>query len=118
MDNEPHTWIGVLFSILEDGRACMQLPKPFLEEFDSLLIPLMKGTGTIPLKTAQRIVGNVGRLSQVVKEARPFTNALYTAHSASAHADRIGPREAGPGLAPCSRFATVARCVHRLISGK
>ena len=26
MDNERHTWIGVLFSISEDGRACMQLP--------------------------------------------------------------------------------------------
>ena len=92
-------------------------PKPFLEELDSLLIPLMNGTGTIPPKTAQRIVGKAGRLSQVVKEARPFTSALYAAYSASAHADRIGPREAGPGLAPCSRFATAARWVHRLISG-
>ena len=63
-------------------------------------------------------MGKVGRVSQIIKEVRPFTGALYATYTAAANQDLIGPRQAPRRQAPCSRFSTAARWLQLLISGE
>ena len=117
-NGQKHVWIGVEFSIREDGAAVMELPKKYLEEVSVLLEPLVAGTGSIPLNEALCTVGKAGRISQIVKEVRPFTGALYAAYTVAVRQDLIGPRQAPKRHAPCARFATAAQWLKLLISGE
>ena len=117
-NDQKHVWIGVEFSIREDGAAVMELPKKYLEEVSVLLDPLVAGTGSIPLNEALCTVGKAGRISQIVKEARPFTGALYAAYTAAVRQDLTGPRQAPKRHTPCAIFTTTAQWLKLLISGE
>ena len=114
---ERHIWIGVEFHLRKDGTAIVEIPGQYLRDLSLLLKPLEIGTGSIPLSEALCTVGKVGRVSQVINEARPFTGALYAAYTAAVLSDKEGPRQAPIHHAPCSRFATVATWLRLLISG-
>ena len=58
-----------------------------------------------------------GRISQVVKEARPFTGALYATYTTAEHANRAGPRESKKGHTQCWRFKTAASWLLLLVAG-
>ena len=65
--HSPHVWIGVLFTLLQNGFVAMESPKPYLLSLDALLEPLARGTCSLPLKEADKIVGKAGRLCQIIK---------------------------------------------------
>ena len=101
-------WIGVEFYLRDDGVAIIELPKEYLVDLAILLKPLEQGTDSIPLNEALSTVGKVGRVSQVIKAARPFTGTLYAAYTAAVKQDLIGPRQSPHRQAPCSRFSIAA----------
>ena len=101
----------------EGSTVAMEIPAEYLEELDTLLVPFTDSTNQVTIREAERAVGKAGRVSQIIKEARPFTGAMYAAFTASKQADASGPRNAEPGMVPCRRFATAARWMRMMISG-
>ena len=66
------------------GRLSRSVDPPsFLCVLLVLLKPLVRGTSSINLVEALTVVGKAGRLAQIVREARPFSGALYAAYQAS-----------------------------------
>ena len=107
-NGERHLWIGVEFHLRKDGTAIMEIPGQYLRDLTLLLKPLELGTGNIPLSEALCTVGQAGRVSQVIKEARPFTGALYAAYTAAVLSDKEGSTS-GPHPS-CSMFQVCHSC--------
>jgi hypothetical protein len=75
-------------------------------------------TGARKLATqaiAERLVGRVGRLAQIVPTTRPFAGALFAALTASKRAS-ASSREAPPGMVAVKRFRAAATWFRTLLS--
>ena len=110
-----HTWIGVDFEMKENGVSAMRLPQKFTEELVHQLGPFCADKGHSPRKAAEVVVGRVGRVAQVIPEARPFSTALWAALTDSDRAAKAGRREVPPGRVAHRRFAYGARGIRSLL---
>ena len=111
---EPHTWIGIVYSLSPDG-AIMRLPEKFVEELLVLLEPLAKVSGSIALSALDVIIGKCARVAHVVPSARPFVGAMWGALGAAQKAASSGRKEAPPGHAAVKRFSHAASWVRALL---
>ena len=93
----------------------MEIPAAYLRDLAVMLRPLAQGVGHFPLEEARKVVGKVGRLAQIIPEARPFTGALWGAFSGAWDADKSGKKEAPPHEAARWRFSMAAKWLLQLI---
>ena len=114
---DEHVWIGVHYKLRTDGIVDMSVPPSFLREILTLLKPLVRGIGSIPLEAALATAGKCGRLAHIVREAHPFSGAMYAAYTDACVADTTDITQAHPHHAACSRFQVAARWLKLLITG-
>jgi hypothetical protein len=110
----PYTWIGVEYSLARPGLAKMAVPAAFvkavLDDLEGLLVEK-----AVAAHIAERLVGRVGRIAQIVPSARPFAGAMYAALTASKQRVKQGRLEAPPGKVASCRFVTAARWFSTLL---
>jgi hypothetical protein len=100
-----HAWIGVEFTPSSPGRCIMACPDAFVASVVEDLLLFAGKSKTAPRAAAERLVGRVGRLSQIVPTTRPFAGALFAARTAAFNAVS---QEAPPGKVAVKRFRTAA----------
>ena len=71
-----HRWIGIDFTLSDDG-AIMRLPPKYVEELLQLIEPLCSSRGTITLSALDVVIGKAGRVAYVVPAAKPFVAGLW-----------------------------------------
>ena len=113
--DETYRWIGVDFKLINPGVAQLQLPDEFKKELQDLLRHYSQGETQIHEHHAQSLCGKVGRLAQIVPEARPYASALYGALAGAIAARSAGAREASPGHFPMKRFHHAAAWIWTLL---
>jgi hypothetical protein len=84
----------------------MACPDSFVESVVEDLLLFTGASKTAPKAAAERLVGRVGRLSQIVPTTRPFAGALFAARTAAFNT--CDAREAPPGMVAVKRFRTAA----------
>ena len=77
--DETYRWIGVDFKLISPGLAQLQLTDDFKTELQDLLRHYSQGETQINEHHAQSLCGKVGRLAQIIPEARPYASAMYGA---------------------------------------
>ena len=113
--DEAHTWIGIVYSITDQG-SIMRLPKAFIEELSEMIEPLCSLNGFVHFNTLEVVIGKAARVAHVVPAAKPFVAGLWGALSASRKA-ACGPRREAPlHHAPSRRFCYSAAWLRALLA--
>ena len=73
---KPRSWIGVVFTHMDDGTVHMELPTAFLEELLQVVQPFCRDKGFCKLRDAEKLVGKAARIACIVPGARPFVPGL------------------------------------------
>ena len=113
---EVHQWIGIEYRVDADGWTTMAVPEAYLEESVRLLEPFCVAGKAVTLTDAIKMVGKVGRIAQVVPQARPFVSGLWAA-LIGAHRDWTAKHPEGVmERVPTTRFAVAAQWMKALIT--
>ena len=111
-----HSWVGVEFRCRAPGTCTMTVPEAFVQSLLPLALKFStESTKAASLADAHALCGKAGRLSQVVPEARPFSQALFAALAASLRSKRGGGRECAPSKVATRRFRVAARWLVALL---
>ena len=113
--DEEHRWIGIVYSVCQDG-ALMRLPRDYVEELRVLLQPLCHKKGIIHMHDLDVLVGKAARVAHVVPLAKPFVAGLWGALAAAKKAAASNRREAPPHHAPTRRFCYSAAWITALLA--
>jgi hypothetical protein len=111
----PYTWIGVEYSVPVPGFSRMAVPQAFIASVLDDLAEFTSESKAVATHVAERLVGRVGRIAQVVPSARPFACAMYAAMTASKRASKSGKLEAPPGKVAVCRFTSAAKWFSTLL---
>jgi hypothetical protein len=111
----PYIWIGVEYSVPMPGFSRMAVPQAFIASVLEDLAEFTSDHKAVAAHVAERLVGRVGRIAQVVPSARPFACAMYAAMTASKRAANTGKLEAPPGKVAVCRFNSAAKWFSTLL---
>ena len=111
-----HRWIGIDFSLSEQG-AVMRLPPRFVAELLTLIEPICKPTSTVSTSELEAIIGKAARVAHVVPAAKPFVAGLWGGLAGAINDAAVDRRAAPPGRVPCRRLCFAASWVRALLTG-